>query len=392
MEEIRKTTGPWTACTESPVCDACRPCTTTQCIVTRAKLITPSPAAKGRRNLLTFERRIVEIRLGNVGAVGEINPVLFEAFAALEVLDMTSDPTLPNANHLTLAKTKDGATSECAQIPSCTNGAHCKLDSEVPVCDERGLPPGAPSRSATVDPALAAGASVGTVVGLLALCGASYYYVTAESRRRRAKKKSREKKLRQAERRVRRAQEEGMPPDARDLRVLERAASSRGGESSRSLTAAASSRSLGKVKSFKKTYQPRGGPGAGGATWSQAIDYASGATYYINNVTGQFQWERPPPGEMISGAPGLRGPPAPPSASPFAPPQFARGAFGAAPGGFGSFAGPPGGGFAAVAYGGPMSGAGGAQWEEVYDSSSDSSYWINSATGEFSWTNPNGRF
>ena len=60
------------------------------------------------------------------------------------------------------------------------------------------------------------------------------------------------------------------------------------------------------------------------------------------------------------------------------------GAFGSAPGGFGSRAAPmsP---YASQAAGG-MAGTG--QWEEVYDSRTDQSMWINAATGEFTTQNP----
>jgi hypothetical protein len=162
-------------------------------------------------------------------------------------------------------------------------------------------------------------------------------------------------------------------------------------------------RKLNKKKSFKKGYKPSQ-RNLQTPTWSQAYDYQTGATYYINNITGAFQWNPPPANELVQQQPPqMGGPPMPMIApggfagggvpaygAPAPAQQFGGGAFGAAPGGFGSTGGFGGGG------GGGGGGFGGyapamaGQWEEVYDSSSDSSYYVNSQTGEFSWSNPNG--
>lgn len=66
-----------------------------------------------------------------------------------------------------------------------------------------------------------------------------------------------------------------------------------------------------------------------------------------------------------------------------------------APGGFGSRGGGfglgGGGGQAPGGFPGVAPNVMQSPWEEIYDSATDSSYWVNSATGAFSWTNPNGR-
>jgi hypothetical protein len=188
-----------------------------------------------------------------------------------------------------------------------------------------------------------------------------------------------------------------------------------GSESKRSLRAEKSagdvtmqsgggSSSKKKRKSFKKAYKPRG-DAAQGATWSQAYDFASGATYFVNNVTGEVSWNPPADSSLLApttasmaavpyGAVGGSGMMAPPpgmaTADPYGltpAPQYGAG------GGFGSTAA------AAVAspYGGfnvanPVYGSAAGSsmnaWEEVYDSATDSSYWVNAQTGEFTYQPP----
>ena len=156
--------------------------------------------------------------------------------------------------------------------------------------------------------------------------------------------------------------------------------------------------------SFRRKYKPRRGDDAPAASaaasaWTPQRD-AQGATFWYNAVTGEFRWDAPP---GYGGANGAPPPPTPPGgfaiASALAPPVAVSsiGAFGSAPGGFGSFRGappmpPPAAaapgpyGFGAYAVAAPAGNAG-TQWEEVYDSVSDRSYFV-SPTGEFSWTDP----
>ena len=63
--------------------------------------------------------------------------------------------------------------------------------------------------------------------------------------------------------------------------------------------------------------------------------------------------------------------------------SMAFGALGAAPGGFGAPSG------ADLSYAqAPMPQD---MWEEIYDSATDSSYWVNSSTGQFSYKDPHSR-
>jgi hypothetical protein len=154
-----------------------------------------------------------------------------------------------------------------------------------------------------------------------------------------------------------------------------------------------------KPKSKKALKSGRYPPEMPASEWSQAFDYQSGATYWINNITGAFSWSPPagmqsaarpngnnasfraPPPPLPSTNKGGMMQPAPPlSRMPVAAP-LAAGAFGAAPGGFGSAPG--------VGYGNAVQTQGPA-WEEIYDSGTDASYWVNPATGQFSWQNPVG--
>ena len=402
------------------------------------------------------ERRIVELRLGNVGAKGVVPVTVLAAFSAVRTINFTADPALPGAAQLQLPR---GA--ECASIPACLD-IGCDLGPTVPVCDSFGRAPTvAPVKPAIAAPGVIAAAVLGSLVVAGFLAVGTYMYVTKDARARRArkaKKQREEREYKEAKKRIRKRERRGKEPKRADVKFVQKyerqqakrqarsGASSAGGsslpddepyapvptpggassrslgrsESRRSLSRNDSRRSLSRKQSLRRAYKPRNaraGTSADEDTWSPALDMASGATYYINNRTGQFSWTPPGGG---GGAPGGGGggsramtpspavpasrmmpptPPPAPAANFYAPPQFAQGAFGAAPGGFGSAG--AGGGFRGPAppmppmgfYGAPAMGGGGGQqqWEEVYDSVSDSSYWISPLTGEFSYTNPYGR-
>ena len=83
--------------------------------------------------------------------------------------------------------------------------------------------------------------------------------------------------------------------------------------------------------------------------WKKAVDPETGADFYVNEVTGETQWESP----SAAGTP----PPPPPA--------------------------PPGGASSEFVLGMP-------EWTQEVDPSTGTQYWFNGKTGESSWTKPAG--
>jgi len=341
------------------------------------------------------ERRIVGLRLKNIGMVGDIPEIALSALTALQELDMASDNSKPFANQI-----RPPTGKECASVEACKTIA-CDFGEIAPSCYK----PGHTSSPTVADPFTApaiAGVTIGAILVVVLLSGLIYVVV---SRRNSSKKK-------------------------KHRREMKRHGSSGSMRSGR--RPSLSQRMLGKrTQSFRKLYRPPKGensqPDSPG-TWVQTFDPVSSAHYWMNTVTGEFSWS-PPPQMMQQQQQSVQGAYGSPFgsalsnpgyfSSPLAQQQPREGyAFRGAPGGFGSvgYRNNPAAGAAfpplptSRTPGGPGMGGGGGilrnagnvaapmppplpqsrmdRWEEVYDSATDRSYWISSTTGQISHTPP----
>jgi hypothetical protein len=375
-------------------CDSCAQPSADHHITCVTQAVTTSSTGR-RLSVPVMERRITEIVLRNINATGVVPVTALNALTSLMFVDLSSDADSATPNDISLP-----ANKPCANIKACQDASvGCNFNRgdtcNAPVCDDLGLPIttgcAATSRVNTV----AIGAAVGSILFLLLLGGLLAYYLATKKQRDRAARRRKRKAAKKSE-------ERRMQRDMEDAGYNPNVARLRSGESQSRLDRTGSRKSMSRKsskKAFKTGYRPDSQ--APESQWSQAFDYQSGATYWINNVTGAFSWTPPagmgvqqPPAFASGGS--MRAPPPPiPSASfggmtpappmsrmPAMAPPMAAGAFGAAPGGFGSA---PGRGF-----GNSYPQPGGPLWEEIYDSATDSSYWVNPATGQFSWQNPMG--
>jgi len=376
--------------------------------------------------LLRHEVRITEIVLPSIGAWG-VAPV--QALNQLPNLLFVNFATLPNTTYINVITLPPGTT--CALIDACADPSlPCTLGGDsTPLCDADGQPILSTGLPTPVDTRIVVGLALALlamfiVVFFVALC----LLWRAEFDRR----------LRREKRRDERRGGAHAPTDT--AKATTRALLNQAGltslASSHMLKSSSSQRALKRRRSMRARATTGSGrynvEYAPSNQWSQAFDYQSGATYWINNVTGAFSWTppagfapQPPPqpqpmmrsSRSLAPSQSFRAPPpplpvapagmpppgpppmqrapsmAPSMAQPMAQPAYqsmrvnnnsmAFGALGAAPGGFGAPSG------ADLSYAqAPMPQD---MWEEIYDSATDSSYWVNSSTGQFSYKDPHSR-
>ena len=113
-------------------------------------------------------------------------------------------------------------------------------------------------------------------------------------------------------------------------------------------------------KSFVRKYKPEENtPTSRSDAWQQAFDFQSNTHYWVNLITGEFEWERP-----AAASTGGISVESEPQMSRTTPSQSTTAL--------------------SLSLGRPRK----SDWEEVYDDASDSSYFINCTTGQFSRTDP----
>jgi len=376
--------------------------------------------------LLRHEVRITEIVLPSIGAWGEAPVQAFNVFPNLLFLNFE---TLPDTEYINVITLPPGMT--CARIIACDDPSlPCSLGGDsTPICNADGLPILSTGVPTPVNTSILIGLACGVLaMFVLAFLVALCLLWRAEFDRRLRREKRRDERS------------GGAHATSDTAKATTRALLNQAGltslASSNMLKSSASLRSLKRRRSMKaRAARATTGNGrytvenASANQWSQSFDYQSGATYWINNVTGAFSWTppagsapQPPPQQhqpmpMMMASPSsrsvgsshsFRAPPPPvPGMPPPGPPPVQRapsmamaqpvyqsmrvnqsasmafGALGAAPGGFGAPSG------ADMSYAqAPMPQD---MWEEIYDSATDSSYWVNSSTGQFSYKDPHSR-
>ena len=361
--------------------------------VTCSKVLrTTAPTAVGRRALdlsdVGMEFRVTEVTLRGVGLSGVVPVSAINKWTYMTTIDLSTPADSNIINDLQLPP-----GSICAMITACENGG-CSLGGDsVPLCDASGRPLLSANAANAPFNYAALGYAIGGIAAFVVLVCFVALMVTrrADYLKRRKRKERKMKKRRMSRRQL------GSSP-ATVSRLQDELRASRDSQRVQSprLPKTASRRLSGSRKSMSRKGSQRAKNSyradASEGQWSQAFDYQSGATYWINNVTGAFSWSPPagvaPPGPAAGGGlargGSMRAPPpplpstasqrggavrAPPPGAPLSP--VAVGMFGGPPGGFAPPQQPV--------------------WEEIYDSATDSSYWVNPVTGQFSWQPPTGR-
>lgn len=361
-----------------------------------------------------MERRITGLRFRNVGIRGELPVPVISRFTALEYLDLSSDQSKPFDNLIILP-----AGEDCVSVDFCLK-IECDFGREAPLCLNGTVSPTSPELQ------LSTGAWVGIGIGasIVLLILLLVMYICMDQRRQRLRREQRERSSRSKRRGA--GQELYRKETAQNLQSTLTRRASIGDLLRRDKNASQAPRS---GKSFVKRYRPK--PESEASSWVQSYDPMSGATYWANTVTGEFSWHPPPSeqGDAPIPPPSRASPitafPAPPPSRPgswsaypiatdapsssygnMAPFLGADtlGTFGSAPGGFGSnggggYGGSPNQGLSASnpSFGQSMPALPPAglldtsvEWQEVYDSTTDESYWINTQTNEITYRRPPG--
>ena len=331
-----------------------------------------------------LELRITKIQLRNVGMNGVLSVSALNGFSALTNLDLSSAQGVSGENLITFSAVERLVSGErCVNVDVCQiNGVFCDLGETAIPCPEDGVLQGTEAPEKLSD-AVIIGAAVGGGVVVIMAFAAILYVRSNQKREERKRKKRRERRRRERDEYGYEMDPYSGAPSSRgksrgggggrsgrgktrsgSRRSARRSGGASGGRSSsrgsssgrRSKSKRSSSK---KRKTLKKNYRPS--KTAGNSVWQEAYDYNSGSAYYVNQQTGEFSWTNPEVGGGSGGAPPPGSPPQAASGPPVAPsrgaPQVAQ----------------------------PVV-AGASPWEEVYDSQSDQVYYVNSNTGEFSWT------
>lgn len=353
------------------------------------------------------ERRITGFRFRNLNIKGTVDQFVLFAFTALKHVDLSSNRSRAWGNRIL-----PSFGSNCVEVKACdADGGSCNFGVVAPLCSA--LPPTPAPTSAPSQVGLYVGIAVGGAIAL-GLLSLTLIYLT----NRRNKKRAREEK-RKAKDRKRRKMMQGN--DEEDV-VSVFSQGTIGGSSMGSAPPARKSISKKpysslrtRRNSYQKMYRAPSGDSqgsmvsAGGAApppprWVQQVDPNTGIPYWVDPASGAITRENPmmglapPPSgnksmmrkdsakalakkgssralksassahQVLTKKGSSRnvaapsGPPVPPqSRMPSSMSMQRMPVPGEAP------VGP---------------------WEEVFDNATGSTYWVNSSTGQFSWTRP----